>query len=107
MNKKDCEVGMFVSVIQNLSSLARNRSTIKRIGKVVGIYDRFVNLLLFDFYWEDLDNIIIGRELYKESFRYSEISEINGVIISEIDSEFNAEGEHYEEWKSYVFVSVS
>ncbi len=86
MNKKDCEIGMFVAVLQNINPLARSRTKVKRIGKIVGIYDGYVNLLLFD---SDLSNIyetgniIIKRKLYYEGFRLSEIFKIEGKIIYE------------------------
>lgn len=79
MNKKDCKIGMLVAVMQNINPLARNRLKVKRIGEIVGIYDGFVDLMLFDSNVTDLDdlnNLIIGRYLYRESFRFSEISEI-------------------------------
>ncbi len=79
MDKKDCKIDMFVAVVQNTSSLSKNRLKVKRVGKIVGVYDRFVDLLLFDY--ELLgDNVILGRKLYKESFRFSEIFKIEGVI---------------------------
>lgn len=86
MDKKDCKIGMFVAVIQNTSSLSRNRAKVKRIGKIVGIYDGYVNLLLFD---SDLSNIYetgkitVKRKLYYEGFRLSEIFKIEGKIIDE------------------------
>ena len=74
---------MFVAVMQNVNPLARNRLKIKRIGKVVGIYDDFVNLLLFDSnigkFIEDFDSdlpIVIKRELYNETFRFYELVKI-------------------------------
>ena len=88
MDKKDCRIGMFVAVMQNVNPLARNRLKVKRIGEIVGIYDDFVDLMLFDSNVDDLndendendrdnwDNLIIGRKLYRESFRFSEISKI-------------------------------
>ena len=79
MKKEDCELGMFVAVIQNRSSVSRNRLKIKRIGKIVGIYNGFVDLLLFDSNvsdFDDLDNLMIGRPLYRECFRFSEILKI-------------------------------
>lgn len=86
MNKKDCKIGMFVAVIQNTSSLSRNRAKVKRIGRVVGIYSNYVNLLLFD---SDLSNIYetgkitIKRKLYYETFRFSEVFKIEGKILDE------------------------
>lgn len=101
MDKKDIELGMFVSVIQNTSSLSKNRAKVKRLGKVVGIYSNYANLLLFE---SDLsilygpehgpENIKIKRKLYNESFRFSEISKIDGDVP-------------YERWKSYVPLSVN
>lgn len=70
---------MLVAVMQNINPLARNRLKVKRIGEIVGIYDGFVDLMLFDSNVSDLDdlnNLIIGRYLYRESFRFSEISKI-------------------------------
>ena len=81
MDKRDCRLGMFVSVFQNTSSLPRNRSRIKRIGKIVGIYNNYVNLLLYKADFADLENIIIKRKLYIESFRFYEISEIDKEMI--------------------------
>lgn len=89
MDKKDIELGMFVSVIQNTSSLSKNRAKVKRLGKVVGIYSNYANLLLFE---SDLsilhelnesENIKIKRKLYNESFRFSEISKIDGDVSYE------------------------
>lgn len=86
MKKEDCELGMFVAVMQNINPLARNRLKVKRIGKVIGIYDNYVNLLLFD---SDLSNIYetgnitIKRELYKENFRFQEIFKVEGKITYE------------------------
>lgn len=90
MDKKDIELGMFVSVIQNTSSLSKNRAKVKRLGKVVGIYSNYANLLLFE---SDLsilygpehepENIKIKRRLYNESFRFSEISKIDGDVSYE------------------------
>lgn len=81
MDKKDCRIGMFVSVIQNISSLPKGRNKIKRIGRIVGIYDNYVNLLLFDSDFSDLENIIIKRKLYIESFRFYDISEIKETCL--------------------------
>lgn len=86
MDRKDCKIGMFVAVLQNTSSLSRNRTKVKRVGKIVGVYDGYVNLLLFD---SDLSNIYetgnitIKRKLYYEGFRLSEIFKIEGKIIYE------------------------
>lgn len=80
MDKKDCKVGMFVAVVQNTSSLSKNRAKVKRIGKIVGVYGRYANLLLFDSDFSEMDNIIIRRELYNESFRFSEIFPVKGNI---------------------------
>ena len=82
MNKRDCKIGMFVAVIQHTSSLAKSRLKVKRIGKIVGIYDNHVSVVLFNAKFDliselpDLENIILGKELYRESFRFSEILEI-------------------------------
>lgn len=77
-------MNMFVSVIQNTSSLSKNRAKVKRIGKIVGVYDRYANLQLFessDLF--DTDKVIVYRKLYNESFRFSEISEFKGKVIFE------------------------
>lgn len=82
MNKNDCKIGMLVAVIQHVTPLARARSKVKRIGKIIGIYDGFADLMLFDSNvgdlnnWDDWDNLIIGRQLYRESFRFSELFKI-------------------------------
>lgn len=90
MKKKDCKLGMFVAVMQNVNPLARNRLKVKRVGKVVGIYDDFVNLLLFDSnigtFIEDFDSdlpIVIKRKLYKETFKFYELVKIKRDIIYE------------------------
>lgn len=90
MDKKDIELGMFVSVIQNTSSLSKNRAKVKRLGKVVGIYSNYANLLLFESDLSILNglkdeskNIKIKRKLYNESFRFSEISKIDGDVSYE------------------------
>lgn len=77
-------MNMFVSVIQNTSSLSKNRAKVKRIGRVIGVYNRYVNLQLFessDLF--DTDKVIVYRKLYNESFRFSEISEFKGKVIFE------------------------
>lgn len=73
MNKKDCKIGMFVTVMQNINSVAKNRKKAKKIGKIVGIYNDFVSLLIFK---SNTNNKIAGKGLYKETFRYSEIFKI-------------------------------
>ena len=88
MDKKDCKVGMFkvgmfVAVMQNTSQLPKNRKKVKRIGKIIGVYDGYVNLMLYDSDFSDIKNIKIKRKLYRESFSFSEISEIDGEIIYE------------------------
>ena len=81
---------MFVAVMQNVNPLARNRLKVKRVGKVVGIYDDFVNLLLFDSnigkFIEDFDSdlpIVIKRKLYNETFKFYELVKIKRDIIYE------------------------
>ena len=81
---------MFVAVMQNVNPLARNRLKVKRVGKIVGIYDDFVNLLLFDSnigkFIEDFDSdlpIVIKRELYNETFKFYELVKIKRDIIYE------------------------
>jgi len=84
MKKEDCEIGMFVVVIKNVNPLGRNRLKIKRIGKIVGVYDGFVNLLLFDSNITDTDMeepIIINKKLYVESFEFTKIKKIQREII--------------------------
>lgn len=87
MKKNDCEVGMFVAVMQNVNPLARNRLKVKRIGKIVGIYDDFVNLLLFDSNITDIIDsdlpIVIKRELYNETFEFYELHRIKRKITYE------------------------
>jgi hypothetical protein len=73
---------MFVAVMKNKSSLARNRIKIKKIGKIIGIYDRFVNLLLFDYELYG-NNIILNRQLYVESFMFSEVFKIEESVTYE------------------------
>lgn len=87
MNKKDCELGMFVGVIQNVTALAKGRIKVKRIGKIVGIYDDFVNLLLFDCDFSDLENITLGKEMYRETFRFQEIFNIENLKIENLKIE--------------------
>lgn len=85
MKKEDCEIGMFVAVIQNINPLARNRLKVKRIGKVIGIYDDFVNLMLFDSNITDIEDetpIIINKKLYIESFEFAKIKKIQRKIIN-------------------------
>lgn len=84
MKKEDCEIGMFVAVIKNVNPLARNRLKVKRIGKVIGIYDDFVNLMLFDSNITDIEQeepIIINKKLYVESFEFARIKKIQREII--------------------------
>ena len=90
MNKKDCEVGMFVAVLHSTSSLPRSRTKIRKVGRIIGIYDDFVNLLLFDsnirnmdIKKENVEYVIIKRKLYVESFRFYEIHKIQGEIVYE------------------------
>ena len=79
MDKRDFKIDMFVAVMQNKSSLSKNRLKVKRVGKIVGIYDGFVDLILFDY--ELLgESVILGRKLYKESFRFSEVFKIDEVV---------------------------
>ena len=98
MKKKDCELGMFVAVMQNVNPLARNRLKVKRVGKVVGIYDDFVNLLLFDSNITDIMDsdlpIVIKKKLYNETFKFYELIKIKRDII-------------YEKWTSDVPLSVN
>ena len=72
MNKGNCEINMFVSVVHNVNPISKNRLKEEKVGKIIGMYDRFVILEIFK---SDLkkDKIILGKKLYKESFRYSEI----------------------------------
>lgn len=87
MKKQDCELGMFVAVIQNTSSLSRNRAKVKRIGKVVGIYDRYANLMLFDSNITSINEIeegnpiILYRKLYAESFEFAKMKLIPRELI--------------------------
>lgn len=88
MNKQDCKLGMLVAVIQHVTPLARARLKVKRIGKIVGIYDDFVNLLLFDYDLSNLENISLenielGRPMYKETFRFNEIFKIEKEVKNE------------------------
>lgn len=87
MKKKDCELGMFVAVMQNVNPLARNRLKVKRVGKVVGIYDDFVNLVLFDSNITDIMDsdlpIVIKKKLYNETFKFYELVKIKRDIIYE------------------------
>lgn len=89
MKKQDCELGMFVAVMQNINPLARNRLKVKRIGKVIGIYDDFANLMLFDSNItsineiEDGTPIIIHRKLYAESFEFAKMKLIPREMIRE------------------------
>lgn len=86
MNKKDCKIGMYVGVIQNVNPLARSRTRVKRIGKILGVYDNYVSLLLFDSNLSDLSDldtleyITIKRQMYRESFRFYEIFKIKKEI---------------------------
>ena len=92
MKKNDCKIGMYVGVIQNINPLAKSRTRVKRIGKIVGVYDDFINLLLFDSNLSDkselseldkLDKITIKREMYIESFRFQEIFKLEQEITYE------------------------
>lgn len=86
MNKKDCKLGMYVGVIQNVNPLAKSRTRVKRVGKIIGIYDNYANLLLFDSDLSDLSDldtleyITIKRQMYRESFRFREIFKIEKEI---------------------------
>lgn len=86
MNKKDCKLGMYVGVMQNINPLARSRTRVKRIGKILGVYDDYVSLLLFDSNLSDLSDldtleyITIKRQMYRESFRFHEIFKIKKEI---------------------------
>lgn len=86
MNKKDCKLGMYVGVIQNVNPLAKSRTRVKRVGKIIGIYDDYANLLLFDSNLSDLSDldtleyITIKRQMYRESFRFREIFKIEKEI---------------------------
>lgn len=87
MKKKDCEVGMFVAVMQNVNPLAKSRLRVRRLGKIVGIYDGFVNLVLFDSNITDIMDsdlpIVIKRKLYNETFKFYELVKIKRDIIYE------------------------
>ncbi len=89
MNKKDCKIGMYVGVMQNINPLARSRTRVKRIGKILGVYDDYVSLLLFDSDLSDLSDldtleyITIKRQMYRESFRFYEIFKIKKEIRNE------------------------
>lgn len=87
MKKKDCEVGMFVAVMQNVNPLAKSRLRVRRLGKIVGIYEDFVNLVLFDSNITDIMDsdlpIVIKRKLYKETFKFYELVKIKRDIIYE------------------------
>ena len=87
MNKRDCKIGMYVSVIHNISALPRGRTKINRIGKIVGIYDNYVTLLLFDSDFSDFKNILIKRKLYVESFRFNTIFEMDQDSIKQVKEE--------------------
>lgn len=67
---------MFVAVVQQVTPLARARLKVKRIGEIVGIYDDFVSLLLYDCDLSDLENITLKRKMYIESFRFYEIFDL-------------------------------
>lgn len=87
MKKKDCELGMFVAVVQNVNPLAKSRLRVRRLGKIVGIYEDFVNLVLFDSNITDIMDsdlpIVIKRKLYKETFKFYELVKIKRDIIYE------------------------
>lgn len=87
MKKKDCELGMFVAVVQNVNPLAKSRLRVRRLGKIVGIYEGFVNLVLFDSNITDIADsdlpIVIKRKLYKETFKFYELVKIKRDIIYE------------------------
>lgn len=77
---------MYVGVIQNVNPLAKSRTHVKRVGKIIGIYDNYANLLLFDSDLSDLSDldtleyITIKRQMYRESFRFREIFKIEKEI---------------------------
>ena len=86
----DLKLGMFVAVIQNVTPLAHSRLKVKRIGEIVGIYDNFVNLLLYSSNIENIienidskEPIILHRKLYIESFKYDRIIKLDREIIYE------------------------
>lgn len=87
MKKKDCEVGMFVAVMQNVNPLAKSRLRVRRLGKIVGIYEDFVNLVLFDSNITDIADsdlpIIIKKKLYNETFGFYELHRIKRDITYE------------------------
>ena len=87
MKKKDCEVGMFVAVMQNVNPLAKSRLRVRRLGKIVGIYEDFVNLVLFDSNITDIMDsdlpIVIKKKLYNETFKFYELVKIKRDIIYE------------------------
>lgn len=87
MKKKDCEVGMFVAVMQNVNPLAKSRLRVRRLGKIVGIYDEFVNLVLFDSNITDIADsdlpIVIKKKLYNETFGFYELVKIKRDITYE------------------------
>ena len=87
MKKKDCEVGMFVAVMQNVNPLAKSRLRVRRLGKIVGIYEDFVNLVLFDSNITDIMDsdlpIVIKKKLYNETFKFCELVKIKRDIIYE------------------------
>ena len=87
MKKKDCELGMFVAVMQNVNPLAKSRLRVRRLGKIVGIYEDFVNLVLFDSNITDIMDsdlpIVIKKKLYNETFKFYELVKIKRDIIYE------------------------
>ena len=87
MKKKDCEVGMFVAVMQNVNPLAKSRLRVRRLGKIVGIYEDFVNLVLFDSNITDIMDsdlpIVIKKKLYNETFGLYELHRIKRDITYE------------------------
>lgn len=104
MNKKDCKIGMFVAIMQNVGYLSRNRKKIKRIGKIVGIHNNYVSLMIVETNFKKIDkidlldeniSIIIKRNLYIESFRFPELHEINSEI-QELNNETDGKTNHKE-----------
>ena len=89
MKKEDCELGMFGAVMQNINPLARNMLKVKRIGKIIGIYDNFANLMLFDSNITSINEIeegnpiILHRKLYAESFEFAKMKSIPREMIRE------------------------
>ena len=90
MNKKDCKLGMTVAIIKNVNQLSGSKLKVKRIGKIIGIYDDFVNLILLDCNTDNLNdykNISNSRTMYRETFRFYEIFKMDEV--NDIFDKFN------------------